>query len=248
MNRYMHIVGHAVCSPDYDVLAKIGVNATDIQPELMPAGVRRRCSLTTRMAVTAAHNACAESDVDTTTLPAVFASIGGEIQVTDALCRVIPDNDALLSPTQFHNSVHNTTAGYWSILNQCRAPITAIAAYDDTLAMAFFEAWAKLQQMSGHLLLVLYEESWPQYLAPPIGQNPAAAALLLSNVGNSHDLRVSLPKCTDKPLALDDHWEKFIRSSPTAMIFPLLEMIDNRTKGSQVPLNLNDPLWVTELF
>ena len=120
--KQLYIKSAAVCCPESDVLIPFNLSASDIDKSLIPAGMRRRTSMTTRMAVTAATLACAQAGVDTQNLASVFASLGGEIQVTDALCRLLPDENELLSPTQFHNSVHNTTAGYWSILNKCQAP------------------------------------------------------------------------------------------------------------------------------
>ena len=133
------------------------------------------------MAVTAAMHACQRAGIEVDQLPSVFASVGSEIQVTDVLCRSLTDPDYLLSPTQFHNSVHNTTAGYWSILTQCQQPATAIAAVEDTFAMALLEACSQLQQHPGDLLLVCYDELWPQYLAPPMGSTALACAMVLTS-------------------------------------------------------------------
>ncbi len=184
MVEQMFIKSAAICCPDPDLLAGFKLSGLSVDNNLIPAAMRRRTSLTTRMAITAATTACAQAAVNTAQLPAVFASLGGEIQVTDAICRLLPNPGELLSPTQFHNSVHNTTAGYWSILNQCQASSTAIAAVDDTFAMGLLEAWTQLQLNAGDLLLVCYDEVWPQYLAPPIGQFACACALVLSTARN----------------------------------------------------------------
>ncbi|MCF7970572.1 MAG: beta-ketoacyl synthase chain length factor, partial [Methylococcaceae bacterium] len=117
MMKQLFIKSYAICSPDADLLAPFALRGHDIDKNLIPAAMRRRTSMTTRMAISAATVACKQANVDSQTLASVFASLGGEIQVTDALCRLLPDENELLSPTQFHNSVHNTTAGYWAILN-----------------------------------------------------------------------------------------------------------------------------------
>src|SRR5690606_40428753 len=65
---------------------------------------------------------------------AVFASSGGDYPIIDQICKALCEPERLVSPTQFHNSVHNSAAGYWSIATGSRAPSTSISAFDDTFA------------------------------------------------------------------------------------------------------------------
>ncbi len=214
---------------------------------LLPAALRRRTSLTTQMAVTAAVQACESAQCDAGQLASVFASVGGEIQVTDALCRTLPDSEALLSPTRFHNSVHNTTAGYWSILNQCRAATTAIAAIDDTFAMGLLEAWVQLQQRPGELLLVCYDEQWPQYLAAPMGQAAFACALVLCSESRQQIPAISRPMTEVESYPMEKKLLHFIQRSPAAAAIPLLQAIDAPDTGVRIPLNISRPRWFTQL-
>jgi 3-oxoacyl-(acyl-carrier-protein) synthase len=154
MKRRFFLKGFAVCSPEPAELQSFEVVPVAVDRTLLPASLRRRASLTTQMAVTAASAACERARVDPGGLPSVFASVGGEIRVTDELCRTLPDPEQSLSPTRFHNSVHNTTAGYWGILHECRAPAVAIAALDDTFAMGLLEACSQLLEQPGDILLV----------------------------------------------------------------------------------------------
>ncbi len=246
MINQLYIKSAAVCCPDSELLKSFNLQGSDIDKSLIPAGMRRRTSLTTRMAVTAATHACAQAGSDAQYLASVFASLGGEIQVTDALCRLLPDDNELLSPTQFHNSVHNTTAGYWGILNKCQAPTTAIAAADDTFAMGLIEVWAQLQQEPGERLLVCYDELWPQYLAPPIGQSAFACAFVLStetdqSIGAITMLQVSQLKQQD----LQVDWVKLTESAPAAAVVPLLLALQDEQPGL-VPLNIKAPIWTSQ--
>jgi hypothetical protein len=223
--------------------------------------MRRRTNLTTRMAITAASQACLSANVDPSVLPSVFTSLGGEIQVTDALCRLLPHPDELLSPTQFHNSVHNTTAGYWGILNHCQAPATAIAALDDGFAMGLVEAWSQLQQSPGDILLVCYDEEWPQYLAAPLGKSALACAFVLSSDSSGNLASLSVPYCNNDfsgfenresfnqsdILKLDYAWQELVKSAPAAAAIPLLQAIKNQRNGV-IPLNIEDNLWFTQLL
>ncbi|GFO71579.1 hypothetical protein BJAS_P1194 [Bathymodiolus japonicus methanotrophic gill symbiont] len=247
MMNQLYIKSAAVCCPDSKVLAAFNLQGSDIDKSLIPAGMRRRTSVTTRIAITAAKLACVQADVGTQNLASIFASLGGEIQVTDALCRLLPDKNELLSPTQFHNSVHNTTAGYWSILNQCQAPATAIAAADDTFAMGLIEVWAQLQQSSGERLLVCYDELWPQYLTPPIGKIAFACAFVLSAEPDQSIGAITLPQVSQqKEQALQADWVKLTKAAPAAAVIPLLLALQHK-QPCIVPLNIKVPIWTSLL-
>ena len=245
MIKQLFIKSAAVCCPDSEVLAAFNLQGSDIDKSLIPAGMRRRTSVTTRMAITAASLACAQAGSDAQKLSSVFASLGGEIQVTDALCRLLPDDNELLSPTQFHNSVHNTTAGYWGILNHCQAPTTAIAAADDTFAMGLIEVWAQLQQSGGERLLVCYDELWPQYLAPPKGKTAFACAFVLSTETDHSIGAITLPHVAQHVQDLQTEWAKLTESAPAAAVIPLLLALQRKQKRI-VPLNIKAPIWTCQ--
>ena len=248
MNKCLTIRSTAICCDEFVPLKKYGLSGYEIDKTLLPAAMRRRTSLTTRMAVTAASHACRLANVDAGRLASVFASVGGEIQVTDALCKVLPDREALLSPTQFHNSVHNTTAGYWSILNACQASMTAIAALDDTFAMGLLEAWSQLQQQPGTILLVCYDEHWPQYLAPPMGSVAFACALILSTeAAGQGQYTLFPPDLGTEQIELDEYLITLIQSAPAAAVIPLLQAIQSNHRNSQVMLNIRKPYWAAQL-
>jgi len=241
------IKSSAICCPDAQGLAQFGLEGSDVDLTLLPAPLRRRTSLSTRLAITAATQACQCVHLDTATLPSIFVSLGGEIQVTDALCRVLPYPEELLSPTQFHNSVHNTTAGYWGILNHCQAASTALAARDDGFAMGLIEAVSQLQYQS-NILLVCYEELWPQYLAAPLGKTAFACAFVLSREKLSCVAELTLPTNTLNPADFnpDPNWLEWVNAAPSAAAIPLLQAIKSRHDGV-IPLNSQSPFWFTQL-
>ena len=70
---------------------------------------RCRTNSATRIAISAARRATANNGRSP---PAIFISTLGEMQITDTLYNAIAHQNYPLSPTQFHNSVHNTAAGY----------------------------------------------------------------------------------------------------------------------------------------
>ncbi len=243
MMKQLYIKSYAVCTPEEAALAEFQIPSVDIDKTLIPAGMRRRTSLTTRMAITAASLACEKASVERQEVSSIFASLGGEIQITDALCRLLPDDNELLSPTQFHNSVHNTTAGYWSILSKCQAATTAIAAADDTFAMGLIEAYSQLQQESGDRLLVCYDELWPQYLAAPIGKIALACAFILSSSAEQAIASISVPNNIQGDTSLSNEaWVDLAQSAPAAVAIPLLQALQAEQSKS-VALNIQQPIW-----
>lgn len=245
MTERLFIKGTAICCPEPALPDTFNLPTLAIDNTLIPPAMRRRTSMTTRIAITAANAACIQAGVNPTQVPSVFASLGGEIQVTDALCRLLPMPEELLSPTQFHNSVHNTTAGYWGILNQCQAPSTAIAAVDDTFAMGLLEAWTQLQLANGDVLLVCYDEQWPQYLAPPIGQHACACAILLSTDSQQALGSVTVPIIKPLDTVLDDAWVTLVNAVPAAAAFPLFSVIHQQKQQAEIPLNTTGTIWFT---
>jgi Beta-ketoacyl synthase, N-terminal domain len=242
------VKGFSVCCPDPAALQGFEIDPIDVDRTLLPASLRRRASLTTQMAVTAASRACERARVEPRKLPSVFASLGGEIRVTDELCRALPDPEQSLSPTRFHNSVHNTTAGYWGILHECHSPATAIAALEDTFAIGLLEACSQLAACPEDTLLVCYDEFWPQYLAAPMGTTAFAAAFVLSAGGPDLDHpSISAPFVVPRKPELRQDIEHLIRLAPATACIPLIEAVINPHRGGLVPLSPGPKTWYTEL-
>jgi Beta-ketoacyl synthase, N-terminal domain len=259
------ILATGLCCQTPEILESFGMDASLPDKSLLPAAMRRRTSLTTRLAVTAATHACQHAGLEPKTMPSVFASVGGEIQVTDSLCRNLVDPDGIISPTQFHNSVHNTTVGYWTILHQCRRSSTAIAALDDTFAMGLLEAWNQVQLGSGPILLVCYDEEWPQYLAPPTGKTALACAFIVAD-SNHAGPKITRPgvkqgsgirdqesgggapeHADSRFLFPDSRLETLAREAPAAAALPLLQAMSDKIARSDIPLNHAGIPWQTDL-
>ncbi|WP_372016771.1 beta-ketoacyl synthase chain length factor [Pseudoxanthomonas sp. 10H] len=130
-------------------------------PALLPANERRRAPDTVLVALEAAQAACADAGRDPSTLPSVFVSTYGDLAITENLCQTLATAPLDLSPTRFHNSVHNAAAGYWTIGTGAMAPATAISA---GFAMGLLEAMAQLACGAGAVLLVGYDGSAPGLL------------------------------------------------------------------------------------
>lgn len=135
-------------------------------PQLLAPNERRRAPETVAVALDVALAACAQAGREPCDLPSVFASTHGDLAITDYMCATLAEAPRTISPTRFHNSVHNAAAGYWTIGAGCMQAATAISAYDATFAEGLVEALAQLAAGSEAVLLVAYDSEAPGPLAP----------------------------------------------------------------------------------
>jgi hypothetical protein len=106
----------------------------------LPANERRRAPESVLLAVEVAGQAVAMSSRRADELACVFGSAFGDQAITDYMCETLARAPAELSPTRFHNSVHNAPAGYWTIATACHAASSAICAYHATMGAGLLEA------------------------------------------------------------------------------------------------------------
>src|SRR3546814_3866786 len=76
---------------------------------------------------------------DPASLPSVFASTHGDLPIMDYMCATLASEPRTISPTKFHNSVHNAAAGYWTIGSGCMHASTAVSAFDASFAQGLVE-------------------------------------------------------------------------------------------------------------
>lgn len=120
----------------------------------------------------------------------VFASPHGEIHRTQALLTTLAERDPL-SPMGFSLSVHNTTAGIYSIVAKNQAPSNSVAAGRDTLEQAMLEAVTQSQFYEQPVLLCyadeplpeIYQNNFPEKEAGAVGygiDKPFSISLLIT--------------------------------------------------------------------
>ena len=95
-------------------------------PEILAPAERRRAPDTVALALEVAAAAVRESGLDAATLPSIFTSAHGDLAINDYMCTTLASAPTLISPTKFHNSVHNAAAGYWTIATGCHEASTAL--------------------------------------------------------------------------------------------------------------------------
>ncbi|HEY4559810.1 MAG TPA: beta-ketoacyl synthase chain length factor, partial [Lysobacter sp.] len=128
-------------------------------PQLLPPNERRRAPDSVAVALDVALAACSAANRDPKTLPSVFASMHGDLAITDYMCATLAEQPTAISPIRFHNSVHNAAAGYWTIGAGAMEPATSISAFDATFAQGLVEACVQLATGSEAVLLVAYDSA-----------------------------------------------------------------------------------------
>jgi hypothetical protein len=182
-----------------------------------------------RLAFRAAEEAVSLAGADARGLASVFASSDADMAVLHRICSALAATPRVISPTDFHNSVHNAASGYWSIGVQSMQPTTTLAAYDASFAMSLVEAAALVTARDGDVLTVAFDASAPQPLLAkrPLGVS-AGVALILGKPG------AAIPGLGTLEFTLDGHEEtrcahadlEALRlANPALRALPLLELV-----------------------
>jgi hypothetical protein len=123
----------------------------------IPARERRRAPLPVKLAIETIGQACAMAEVEPGTVATVFSSAMGDNEITDYICRALTGPERFLSPTKFHNSVHNAPSGYWSIAAHNRAPSGYVGGFEDSFPIGLLEAATLCIAEKRPVVLAIYD-------------------------------------------------------------------------------------------
>ncbi|MEO5595792.1 MAG: beta-ketoacyl synthase chain length factor [Lysobacteraceae bacterium] len=166
---------------------------TKPSPQLLAPNERRRAPDSVALALEVGQAACLMAGRDPATLVSVFASMHGDLSITDYICETLATAPESVSPTKFHNSVHNAAAGYWTIGAGCMAATTAVSAYDCTFAQGLLEAVVQSRASNAPVLLVAYDAHSTGSIDPiSHSKGLLAAALVLNAREDAQGPRMSL--------------------------------------------------------
>ncbi|MCW8086854.1 beta-ketoacyl synthase chain length factor [Sabulicella glaciei] len=204
-------------------------------PALLSPTERRRAGATTRLALAAASEAT-EAEPDRAALETVFSSANGDGAVVGALMEALQGEEVALSPTQFHNSVHNAAAGYWHIAVGSTRPSLSLGGHDAAFGAGLLAAAATALVRGGPVLLCAYDVPMP---APLHGARPTAfpfAAALVLRPAEAPGARAVLeldPRPGTVPEAVPaDALAALETGNPAARALPLLRALAARREAS----------------
>lgn len=199
-------------------------------PQVLPPTERRRASETVVIAIDAARSACAAAGRDPAALPCVFGSMYGDLAITDYLCSTLAADPKLLSPTKFHNSVHNAPAAYWTIAVGNMRPYTSLSAGEQSFAVTLFEAILQAHGGAEPVLMTAYDIDARGALASVAPSSlQLATALVLCAASSDKAIvrwRVSLqPGRLEAPSRAQPRNEALVAGNAMASCLPLFEAL-----------------------
>lgn len=206
---------------------------TPYAPALLPPNERRRATASVKLAFRAAEDAVTAAGADAKQLASVFSSSDADMGVLHRICAALAQLPRVISPTDFHNSVHNAASGYWSIGVGSMAPTTTVSAYDASFTAGLIEAVALARDRAADVLLVVYDSIAPQPLAAkrPLGSSAGIALIVSSAADGAGQLTLDLDGVAETRCA-DPALEALRAGNPALRALPLLELIAAARAGT----------------
>ncbi len=217
----------------------------DLPPaEVLPPAERRRVGLAVKLSMAAGIEAVRAAGADAAQLATVFSSSGSDCDNCHHILETLASSDRAVSPTRFHNSVHNAPSGYWSIATACTAPSTSLSAFDASFAAGILEAATQALASGKPCMLLAFDTAYPQPLHAlrPISHAVGVALVLnpRKTAVASASLGLTLREAAADALA-DVQLEELRRSVPAARSLPLLRQLA-LGESAAVVLDYLDPL------
>ena len=211
-------------------------------PMALPTAERRRAGAVVKISLAVGEEAVAASGLQAHDLPSVFSSSSGDAVNCHEICSALASGDPLISPTRFHNSVHNAASGYWSISSGAMASASVLCGRDASFSAALLEAMAQVTVDESPVLLVAYDTDYPEPLhnKRPVPDSMGVALVLAPQRSGRSLARIELESTAFLTTAaadtLQDAGLEALRLAiPAARALPLLQAI---AKGVRTPLVL----------
>jgi len=195
--------------------------------DLLPPAERRRTGLPVKVSLAVGLEAIVNAQRNAAELPAIFASSAGDGENMHCIFEMLANNGREVSPTRFHNSVHNAPSGYWSIATKSMEPSTSLACYDESFVAGLIEAATQTLASGNAVVLIAYDATYPLPLhaARPISATFGVALVLAGNKTNRSlaelEIGISRKSNASTPVA-NAELEALRVGTPAARSLPLL--------------------------
>lgn len=202
-------------------------------PELLPAAERRRSGDIIKLSLAILLEAVAAAKLDAATLPSVFTASNGDGYNCHTINETLASDDRDISPTRFHNSVHNAAAGYCSIATGAMAPSSVLCAHDGSFGAGLLEALTQVVVDNTRCVLVAGDTNYPEpmYSVRKIYDALGIALVLAPSNADSQRTAQALAKITvsitheEADQLKDTVLEALRLSIPAARGLPLLHAL-----------------------
>ena len=134
---------------------------------------RRRAGVPVKLALAAGQEALVNAARDAAATATVFASSSGDCDNVHYILETLATPERQISPTRFHNSVHNAAAGYWSIAMRARVPSTSLCCFDASFTAGLLKAVIQVGVDDVPVALIAYDHPYP---APLDAVRPVCAS------------------------------------------------------------------------
>jgi len=210
--------------------------------QLLAPTERRRAPDTVALALEVAACAVRDAGLQAAEMPSVFVSAHGDLAITDCMCATLAETPLLVSPTRFHNSVHNAPAGYWTIATGCTRASTALSAFEQSFAAGLLEAASQSLTDGDPLLLVGVDiEAKGALACVTRSRGLLAAAMVLSPLRTERSLATlewSLRQGPAQGIELRSAAARSLAQNAMADALPLMEAIaSERNESLLMPLS-----------
>jgi hypothetical protein len=185
---------------------------------------------TVKLALAVGIEAFAQAQREPRETATVFTSSGGDGETIEDILRSLAADQIEVSPTRFHNSVHNAPSGYWSIATKSLEPTTSLCAFDASFTAGLLEAAAQAVVDDRAVALIAYDLPYPEPLnaCRAIGST-FAVGLVLSPIPSASAftaLTIELcPRTAPDSAMIDPRLEALRLGNPAARSLPLLETL-----------------------
>ncbi|WP_079420584.1 beta-ketoacyl synthase chain length factor [Thiomonas intermedia] len=210
-------------------------------PQTLPAAERRRATAAVKLTLATGLEAVAAAGMQAAHLATVFTSSGSDGLNCHEICAALACSDRMISPTRFHNSVHNAASGYWGIATGAMAPSTVLCALDASFGVGLLEALVQVAVLQQPVLLLAYDTGYPEPLhsVRPIPDSFGLALALTPKRSDRSLARLSIRAAapfTDDPAntLTNADLDALRRSIPAARALPLLEALSRGESGTVV--------------
>lgn len=203
----------------------------------LPPAERRRVGIPVKLSMAIGLEAARHAGADSASLATVFSSTEADCDNSHAILEALASPDPALSPTRFHNSVHNAPSGYWGVATGSMQPSTSLSAYDGTFSAGLLEAAIQASSSGRPCMLLAYDTTFPEPLRRlrPIPDAMGIALVLnpcQTPVARA-SLKLTLTDVSATPMPHGD-LEGLFQSIPVARGLPLLYLLAQGRSGSVV--------------
>jgi hypothetical protein len=212
-------------------------------PELLPAAERRRASDIVKLTLATSLQAIVEAGLQDENLPSVFSFSNGDGLNCHTICEMLASDDREISPTRFHNSVHNATAGYWSIATKTMATSSVLCAYDASFGAGLLDALTQVTVDGTRCILMTSDTPYPEpmFSKRPIPDNCGIALVIAPKQSEKSIAQIQVSLTHDEAFKFTDTALESLRIAiPSARGLPLLQLIAKGQANSVVLDYLDD--------